>query len=48
MSHQPDAPWSHTAQSGEIPRQAIQAYFSKQEPLPSFDDLLDGYPVEVL
>lgn len=48
LSHAPDAPWSHTAPSAEISRQAMQDYFSRQEPLPSFDDILDGYPVEEL
>lgn len=48
MSHEENAPWSHTAQSEEISSQAMRAYFSQQKPLPSFDDILDGYPVEVL
>lgn len=48
ISHAADAPWSHTAQSNEIPCSEIQSYFAAKKPLPSFDDLLDGYPVEVL
>lgn len=48
LSHQPGAPWSCTAPSAEISRQAMQDYFSRQKPLLSFDDILDGYPVEEL
>ena len=46
--HAPNAPWSRAGKSAEIPCNEIQAYFAGKEPLPSFDDILDGYPVEVL
>lgn len=48
MSHQADAPWSKTAQSQEISVQSISDYFKKLPPLPSFDSILEGYPVEEL
>ena len=48
LSHAPNAPWSLAGKSAEIPRNEIQAYFAGKEPLPSFDDILDGYPVEAL
>lgn len=49
LSHAPNAPWSHTAQSAVIPTNEIHAYFAgKEEPLRSFDDILDEYPVEEL
>lgn len=48
LSHKPDAPWSHTAQPGTISLNAIQDYFSKADPLSTFDDILDDYPTEVL
>ena len=48
LSHAPNAPWSRAGKSAEIPRNEIQAYFAGKEPLPSFDDILDGYPVEAL
>lgn len=48
LSHVPNAPWSQTKQSSTIPQNEIQAYFAGKQPLPSFDDILDDYPVEVL
>lgn len=48
MSHAPNVPWSHTPHAAVIPQNEIQAYFAGKEPLCSFDDILDGYPVEVL
>lgn len=48
LTHAADAPWSRTQQSDEIHCSALQHYFSAQKPLPSFDDILDVYPVEVL
>lgn len=48
LSHAPNAPWSHTERSGIIPQNEIQAYFAGKDPLRSFDDILDDYPVEVL
>lgn len=48
LSHAPYAPWSKAEQSTVIPRNEIHAYFAGKRPLPSFDDLLDGYPVEIL
>ncbi|MDO4384918.1 MAG: DUF4065 domain-containing protein [Clostridia bacterium] len=48
LSHAPNAPWSHTPPSTVIPQNEIHAYFAGKEPLCSFDDILDGYPVEVL
>lgn len=47
-SHASNAPWASTQQSTTIPQNEIHAYFAGQHPLLSFDDLLDGYPVEVL
>lgn len=49
LSHAPKAPWSHTEQFAEIPKNEIQAYFAgKDDQLLSFDEILDGYPVEAL
>jgi len=48
LSHAPNAPWSNAEQSAVIPQNEIQAYFAGKEPLPSFDDLLAVYPVEVI
>lgn len=48
LSHAPNAPWSRTERSCVIPQNEIQAYFAGKQPLPSFDDILDDYPVEVL
>lgn len=46
-SHEPGAPWSLTKPSEVIPMSAIQAFYSSKH-LPSFDDILDGYPIEVI
>lgn len=46
-SHEPGAPWSQTNQNAVIPTSLIQAYYSNKH-LPSFDDILDGYPIEAL
>ena len=46
MSHANNAPWAHAEQSDIIPQREIQAYFAGKEPLPSFDDLLERFPVE--
>lgn len=48
LSHAPGAPWSRAKQSCVIPQEQIQAYFAGKPPLESFDDILDGYPVETL
>ena len=48
LSHEKGAPWDMTDNNGTIPKEAIKEYFLELEPLPSFDDFLDGYPVEVL
>lgn len=48
LSHAANAPWSHTQRSAIIPQNEIHAYFAGKEPLCTFDDILDDYPVEVL
>ncbi len=48
LSHEKGAPWDSTGSNGTISKDAIKEYFSKCEPLSSFDDIIEGYPVEVL
>lgn len=47
LSHAPDSPWSKTKSSAVISQDMMKQYFSKGQ-LKSFDDILDGYPTEVL
>lgn len=39
LSHIPGGPWASVSRSSEIPTASIQDYFSKQPPLPCFEDL---------
>lgn len=48
LSHESGTPWDKTDINCVIPKGEIESYFSKLKPLQSFDDILDGYPVEVL
>lgn len=48
ISHEKDSPWDKTERNGTIPKEEMKKYFSGLDPLPSFDDLLDGYPTEEL
>lgn len=48
ITHENGAPWSKTAKRQEISTKDMQSYFTAQLPLASFDDILDGYPVEAL
>lgn len=48
LTHEKDAPWAHTSQGQEMKTSEIKTYFDSQARLLSIDDILDGYPVEVL
>lgn len=48
LTHRKGAPWDAVARNSIIAKDAIEDYFAKCEPLESFDDILDGYPVEEL
>ena len=48
LSHEKGAPWDKADSNGTIPKEEIKECFPGCDPLPSFDDLLEGYPVEVL
>lgn len=48
FTHAPGAPWSNTAKRAEISQDEMRKYFADSKRLASFDDILDGYPVEVL
>lgn len=48
LTHEPGTPWSEAAIDDVIPKSEIERFFSECTPIRSFDDLLDGYPVEVL
>lgn len=47
LSHDAKGPWAQVPQSFTIPQAEIQEYFKGKEPLSSFDDLLESFPVEV-
>ena len=46
MSHEENAPWAKTASNQSIDIREIEEYFRSLPVLPSFDDILDGYPIE--
>lgn len=48
LTHEKDTPWDRTERNSEICKDTIRDYFSSCEPLESFDDILDGYPVETI
>ena len=48
LSHEKDSPWDRARHNETISKEEIGKYFSMQEPLPSFDDILEDYPTEVL
>lgn len=48
LSHEKGAPWDKADSNGTIPKEEIKECFAGCDPLPSFDDLLEGYPVEIL
>ena len=45
MSHEANAPWANTEKAHRIDNGEIEKYFSSLSALPSFDDILDGYPM---
>lgn len=48
LTHQKGTPWDNAHIDSVIPKSEIKGYFSECKPLPSFNDILDDYPVEVL
>lgn len=50
ITHETGAPWSRVnyKDKEQIPLKSIKDHFEAQQPLLSFDDILDAYPVEVL
>lgn len=48
LTHEPGTPWDVSGIYDVIPKNDIARYFAEHSPIESFDDLLKGYPVEVL